>query len=505
MEKINIKVIVATAAVGASLCGFAGGGTTVSLSPIGNAGGTTAQPATADSGETVKVQGRGVGADKDEALKNAYRDAVERAVGRYVDAEVAVANDQIIKKQILTQSNAYITDYQEIEEKRLDGGLVQLRILATVKKQALAKKLSGVMPTQTFQLGNEGSQIHAEQVTQGQRAEDAVALLKNVIDGIDPIKQLIRFTLAETKMLRKEAKGPKGRSAKEYCFYKFKFEVDTEKYYKEFLPPLLKVLDQISVERPKTVRFSRTDGSHPRLAERFGRNVKKKSEQMYLAGDWDSGNVSEYDVGGARYGINGMIPCDVMILTKSTDEWSLNVDCDSAGHYTNGFNCEFDTAILTGRAYKDNFPGESFQVVVITDINPNRTIVKARHYRLPKECSEPIQDWQRKLIGNLFGGLEGRGCTHYTIVFKDGNGTEVYSQPFVVENITLTNTLVGRGAMFDSDEDGRRRGGRHARGYGWYVTPMVRTDAKSFQRWIGFDIPLDDLPKIKAVTIELAD
>ena len=31
--------------------------------------------------EIVKVKGRGVGTDKTEALKDAYRDAVERAVG----------------------------------------------------------------------------------------------------------------------------------------------------------------------------------------------------------------------------------------------------------------------------------------------------------------------------------------------------------------------------------------------------------------------------------------
>ena len=34
--------------------------------------------------EIVKVRGKGVGADKAEALKDAYRGAVERAVGLYV-------------------------------------------------------------------------------------------------------------------------------------------------------------------------------------------------------------------------------------------------------------------------------------------------------------------------------------------------------------------------------------------------------------------------------------
>ena len=41
----------------------------------------------AQDSEIVKVLGKGTGADKTEALKDAYRDAIERAVGMYVDAE----------------------------------------------------------------------------------------------------------------------------------------------------------------------------------------------------------------------------------------------------------------------------------------------------------------------------------------------------------------------------------------------------------------------------------
>ena len=51
--------------------------------------------------EIVKVVGRGIGVDKTEALKDAYRDAVERAVGLYVDAEQMVQNEDLVKDQIL--------------------------------------------------------------------------------------------------------------------------------------------------------------------------------------------------------------------------------------------------------------------------------------------------------------------------------------------------------------------------------------------------------------------
>ncbi len=39
MKQMNMKAIVAVAAIGMSVCGFAAGGTTVSILPLGGAGG----------------------------------------------------------------------------------------------------------------------------------------------------------------------------------------------------------------------------------------------------------------------------------------------------------------------------------------------------------------------------------------------------------------------------------------------------------------------------------
>ena len=50
----------------------------------------------ADTAEIVNVEGRGVGANKAEALKDAYRDAVERAVGMYVDAEQKMKYEELV-------------------------------------------------------------------------------------------------------------------------------------------------------------------------------------------------------------------------------------------------------------------------------------------------------------------------------------------------------------------------------------------------------------------------
>ncbi len=96
----------------------------------GGAAGVSA--ATASVGETVQVKGKGVGTTQESALKDAYRSAVEAAVGLYVDAEQMMKNDEVIKDQILTQSNAYIEKY-EIKGRSEREGLIEIVIWAQVR------------------------------------------------------------------------------------------------------------------------------------------------------------------------------------------------------------------------------------------------------------------------------------------------------------------------------------------------------------------------------------
>ena len=213
----------------------------------------------ADSAEIVNVEGRGVGANKAEALKDAYRDAVERAVGMYVDAEQKMKNEELVEDKILTQSNAYIEKYDVLKEKTKPNGLVEIMINAEVKKSALTKKLSDVMPKQTFALGDDAQNIHSRAVTKEKRNVDAAALLENVLKGINPVTQLMKLSLADTKPLMRETGGDgmgrikPNQKGKERTLYRFRFTVDEQKYFGDFLPPLVKVLDQIALDRKSVV------------------------------------------------------------------------------------------------------------------------------------------------------------------------------------------------------------------------------------------------------------
>ena len=140
---------------------------------------------------------------------------------------------------------------------------------------------------------------------------------------------------------------------------------------------------------------------------------------------------------------------------------------------------------------------EEFHVMVITELNGSRTSAKAKYYKLPVTCAEVVSRWQWQLCGGYMDGGKTYGRTTYDIILKDNNNDDICVRTVAIANIALMNSVVGRGKMFDG-EDG-------CGGYGWYVTPMIHTDARSMHRWIGFDITLDDLPKVASVAIELAE
>ena len=511
MEKINIKVIVATAAVGASLCGFAGGGTTVSLSPLGNSGGA-AQPAAANDGDTVKVQGRGVGMDKTAALKDAYRDAVERAVGRYVDAEVAVANDQIIKKQILTQSNAYITDYKEIEEKRLDGGFVQLRILATVKKQALTKKLSGVMPTQTVALNTGLQNVHAQLVTKEKRAEDAAALLKNALNGIDPMKSLMVASIRpETQKIitaddasgggrhGRKSRGSVPAAGSVTLRYLFEVKLDRAKYFAEFVPNLKKVLEQISLTPPKELRLMELMQD---LTRSYGKNERAEMLAEFMNGKTIEGASGLYDQnanGGGHDRLFGdyahlhgsfianLDPIHFYSISWQGDNWVWQFGMNRIRPKSGG-GFSWKIVPLHYKGFASNYRKDKVYFAMITTLNADCSNGRVTMYELDKSVIPVLNEWRKGLIDKEDHGYEQK-TTNYNIILLDKDGNEIGVYPWNIPNGILMNVkfaeILGAGMV--------------------YAAPFVGCFGEKLIQWRDFILEKDQLAKIASVKIELAD
>ena len=442
----------------------------------------------ADSAEIVNVEGRGVGANKAEALKDAYRDAVERAVGMYVDAEQKMKNDELVEDQILTHSKAYIEKYDVVKEKTKPNGLVEIRINAEVKKSVLTKKLSDVMPKQTFALGDDAQNIHSRIVTKEKRNGDAAALLENVIGELNPVKQLMNLSLSPAKPIQAV-----DNDGKQKLYYRFKFTVNDRKYYDEFLPPLLKVLDQIALKQPKDVRLRAVDPSEggfdaSNLAEHKKEYIGGKWEKFDAAKDGHTKFSSRYYEGEAT----GVYVDDIGLADGKGNSWCVsmkNAQCGEAKeYYGNSATCKLvDDGV--------------FHAMVITKMNESRSVVKAREYALPPECADVVLKWYQRVVTAeaTVRYSERNPCkTTYNIVFLDKSGEEVSAMPVSFENRAVANVFLGHMPYLPKGADCNHQ-------VALFVSPMVHCDAASLEEWIGFNIPRDELPNIKSVTVELAE
>lgn len=470
---------------------------TVSLAPAAPAeAGAQSAPSADAANETVKVSGRGVGTDKDAALKDAYRDAIERAVGLYVDAEQMAKNDELVTDQILTQSNAYIEKYDLLKE-TTDNGLVTVRILATVKKSALTKRISDVMPAQTYSLGNAAQMVHAKAVTIEKRNADAAALFEAAIKDFSPIRQMMTLSLAGPKMIPRKFDDGTMR-----YYYGFMVTLDEKKYYEEFLPPLLKTLDQIALQTATRRFMGRipTDGDAVMESRDYILGNWMRSESVATKtrqGAESSVRIDDIERNGRmRHSscqsdeAKGGVYDKALQLTRPSPDGRTDFFSFSWWHDQSSLKIRRDIkgeeAYLLKQIEKDGF----FQIALITQMTPSRNSVTMKLYRLPPACAK-VWFAQRAAYFNA--------STEYNIILKDKEGAEIVAVPLALANTSLANDFFGElREVFGKSENG-------SDAYGWYVTPMVHADAVAFQRWVGFDIPQNDLPRIASVSIELAE
>lgn len=69
---------------------------------------------------SMEITVRGVGIDKEKALEDAFRNAVEIISGTYIYSESKVSNFQLIKDEIATHSKGFIKSYEIIYEQKID-------------------------------------------------------------------------------------------------------------------------------------------------------------------------------------------------------------------------------------------------------------------------------------------------------------------------------------------------------------------------------------------------
>lgn len=505
---MTVKMMKVVAAVSVAVClGTAPAQQTISLN-LGQQGTSGSSQAESD---TVKVQGRGVGENKTAALKDAYRDAIERAVGLYVDAETVAKNDEIVKEQVLTQSNAYITDYRELDMKPISGDLVQIRILATVKKQALTTKLTGVMPAQTVRIDNSGLQnVHAQLVTKEKRAEDGAALLKNALDGLNPMQSLMVARIRpetqkiitaydvnnDSKMHRREVQL---KSNQVMLRYLFEVKLDREKYFSEFMPHLKKVLDQLSLSSPKEIRLTEltNHADHDKSRAEMARH--------FIAGN------SERPRGGraydARYGNNVYAlydPVHAYSILWQGDNWEWAFSGSDGDLHDRFYRNEYCPKNNSDRNLwqpkklwvsndRFSYPKRTQKVLfaMITSLNADCSNGKVSIYELEKSMFDILAAWHKGLLGNRSSD---RKRISYNILLLSKDGDEIGVYPWQIPNDLLTNV------KFAHDDDNGMQVIEIA-----YATPFVGCFGESLLQWRDFVLEKDQLQKVASIKIESAE
>lgn len=201
------------------------------------------QPAQPDLVEVV-VQGMGV--DANAALLNAYSNAVQQALGSYVDAETLVQNNQIVRDKILTYSKGFI-EKADIVSQNQANGLFQVNIRAKVKRQQLLEQAkANNISVKTL----EGVSLSAQVETQLKQEKDAKALLEKAL------LPLIGTTFHRAELVPSTQEQPNPTIDKKgtddnfvTLDYKIYLWIDEQEYYKYLKNSLMPVLDQIAIRK----------------------------------------------------------------------------------------------------------------------------------------------------------------------------------------------------------------------------------------------------------------
>lgn len=474
-----MKIMMLVSCMLTAVCCFAAT-QSISLQSIQEGGGA-AEVASTD--ELITVTAKGSGTTKIDALKDAYREAVEKAVGQFVDAEQLAKNDEVLTDQVLTQSNAYIEKYDILKESEADG-LVKVFIKARVRKTALAKKISGFMLVQTQNLGGAMQDLHAKVVSTDKRNEDGAALLQNFMKDFDPIRQLVGVGLASTTPVVRDCKGDPDRKA---IYYRYKFSLDDNRYKNDFLPKFQQLLTQVSVAPVKKIRLAAQSGKGIIVYGR-GEDCQRFMEGPFGDDRQDVQIMNRYIKQG-----KGMYESHKFLSANFDGQ-----DCVFTG--SEGYlNVLYPLRAVKMFGMRSGSSEEKIMgVILVTEFNSSKSSCVAEIYSLDPKVGCVLGDWWAGYLGRR----EDLSCA---AVFKDAKGEEVEVARFKAKVGCLT--CAGKCELGNKMLRRRQRqmGKAAFDGEYLYIAPLLGCDGVDYCQWVPCEIRRDDLARITSVSVEFAE
>lgn len=382
--------------VGASSGGSVGAGLPANMA-VGATRTKTATPRKPAGDPNIReVIGKGYGATRQEALTNACRDAIEFAVGLFVDSETLVDNFELKKDEILTQSNGYIApDGIKImwEGPTSRGHCIQIK--AKVKMQEVTHSLRDIAPVSTSDASPLAG-VLATATSKQSRDERAAALIARELDGFDPVRQLYAIRLVneagtQNPTLVTDKNGdPKIENGLYTVRYLYEIYPLTDVYFDVFVPRFDQLLSQISLRRPRTI-FMR---------------AKRRTI--------NSDRVNE--VQGYGYSV-GNFPGN--IRQKS--------------YYEIGYkNEEKINGKIRGKQ------NEGVVLSIVTMMNPSLSAITAKDYFLAPKVVETYTAWEDAYYGTR--------CVEYFLQVQDSQGNILAQSAFSVP----TNEILYKSTMKSS-------------------------------------------------------
>ncbi|MDZ4849972.1 MAG: hypothetical protein SGI77_11860 [Pirellulaceae bacterium] len=226
------------------------------------------------NGQTQKVVAEGVGATADEALKDAFRNAVQHVVGAVVDAETLVENDKIIADKVLSYSNGFITSFDEVlGSKTLQGGLHRIKIKAQVERRSVIAKLKAADVTMK---AFDGKGLFAEVVTQLDAEKDAASILQRQFRDF-PQSCITATVKGKPEVTKKRADGADVRIIVQV--------VPDLKAYKAFSARVIPILGQLATNKSQfTAVFEKSTQNEVPYLYAIGKN--RGIGDIALFADW---------------------------------------------------------------------------------------------------------------------------------------------------------------------------------------------------------------------------
>ncbi len=195
--------------------------------------------------EKIAVVVTGIGETAGAAEKDALRRAVRSAVGSYVDSETLVENDKLIRDRVLESSGSYVTSYKMIGAPVKRNGLVEVEIQAIVEGGQVAKTLE---EANLVQRGVSTKGIVAEIEGKITNAREGSKILQRNLPK-DLLQKLLVARLVDAEGEPTDKIEPKRKVLADgtvQTTWMVQTYFDTNKFYKEFVPPLHRMLAGIS-------------------------------------------------------------------------------------------------------------------------------------------------------------------------------------------------------------------------------------------------------------------